>query len=154
MSFRSPNRTPCLNPMRYYSASIKNTYCHQPPSIVSQSIGIYDHFRVLPIGQSLPLILTQTQYSLKVESLCNIVVYWIMTIDSLASWFIIGPIQCASHTLVHSPWETHLDGQDKSFLQLRGDVPKSLLDCPNPSIDYGQLIYLQGTHDLYFLCNS
>ena len=43
-----------------------------------------------------------------------------MTIDSLVSRFIVGPIQYASHTLVHSPWESHRKGQDKSSLQLGG----------------------------------
>ena len=40
----------CLNSMRYHGASIEHTYCHQPSSIVTQSIGIYDHFKVPPIG--------------------------------------------------------------------------------------------------------
>ena len=40
-----------------------------------------------------------------------------MTIDSLVSWLTVGPIQCASHILVHSPQETHPDSQDKSSLQ-------------------------------------
>ena len=56
-------------------ASIENTCCHQPSSIVTQSIGIYDHFRVLPKGQSLLLISIQAQYSLKVENPCSIVVW-------------------------------------------------------------------------------
>ena len=115
---------------------------------------ICDHFRVSLVVQSLLLIFALTQYPLKVESLCNIVVWWIMKIDSLASWFIIGSIQCASHILVHSPWETHPNGQDKSFLQLWGDALQFLLDCLNPWINCGQLIYLQKTHDLYLLCNS
>ena len=50
MSFGSPKRTCGPNPMRYHGASIKNSYCHQPPSIVTQSIRIYDHFKVSPIG--------------------------------------------------------------------------------------------------------
>ena len=41
-----------------------------------------------------------------------------MIIDSLALEFTVDPVQCASHTLVHSPWETHLDDQNKSSLQL------------------------------------
>ena len=56
----------CLNPMRYHSVYIGNTCCHQPPSIVTQFIGIYDPFRVLPKDQSFMLILVQTQYPLKV----------------------------------------------------------------------------------------
>ena len=80
--------------------------------------------------------------------------WWIMTFDSLGSWFTIGPIQCASHTLVHSPWETHPDDQDKPLFQLWGDALQSLLDCLNPWTNCGQLIYLQGTHDLYLLHNS
>ena len=75
MSFGPPNGTHYLNPMRYHGASIKNTYCHQPPSIVTQSIGIYDHFMVSPIGQILLLILTQAQYALKVESPCSMVAW-------------------------------------------------------------------------------
>ena len=90
------------------------------------------------------MILAQTQYSLKVESSCSIVAWWIMTIDSLTSWFTIGPIQCVSHTLMHLPLETYRDGQDKPFLQLGGDALQFLLDCPNPWTDCGQLIYLQG----------
>ena len=76
-----------------------------------------------------------------------------MTIDGLASWFTVGPIKYVSHTLVYSPWETHPDGQDKLSLQLRGSALQSTLDCPNPWTDCWQLIYLQGTYDLYFLCN-
>ena len=45
--------------IRYHSVSIENTYRHQPPLIVTKSIGIYDHFRVLPIGQNLLLTLAQ-----------------------------------------------------------------------------------------------
>ena len=131
MSFGSPKGTHCLNPMRYHGASIKNTYYHQSSLIVTKSLGIYDHFRVLSIGQSLLLILTQTQYPLKVKSPCNIVAWWIMTIDSLVSRFIVGPIQYASHTLVHSPWETNPDGQDKPILQLGGGALQSLLNCLN-----------------------
>ena len=65
----------CFNPMRYHGASVENAYCHQPPSTMTQSIGIYDHFRVSPIGQSLLLILAQAQYPLKVESPCNLVAW-------------------------------------------------------------------------------
>ena len=83
MSFGSPKETHFLNPMRYHGAFIENTYCHQPPSTATQSIGIYDHFRVSPIYQSLLVILAQTQYLLKVESSYNIVAWWIMKIDSL-----------------------------------------------------------------------
>ena len=120
MSFGSPKRTHCLNPMRYHGASIENTCCHQPSLTMTQSIGIYDHFRVSPIGQNFLLILAQTQYPFKIESTCSIVAWWIMTIDSLVSWFIVGLVQCVSHTPVHSPWETHSDDQDKSSLQLGG----------------------------------
>ena len=28
MSFKSPKRTLCLNPMKYHGAFIENTYCH------------------------------------------------------------------------------------------------------------------------------
>ena len=119
MSFGSPKGTLSLNPMRYHGVSIENTCYHQPPLIVTQSIGIYDHFRVSPKGQCLFLILVQVQYPHKVESPCSIVAWWIMTIDSLVSWFTVGPVQCASHSLVHLPWENHLNNQDKSSLQLR-----------------------------------
>ena len=63
-----------------------------------------------------------------------------MTIDSLTLWFIVGPIQCASQTLVHSTCETHPDGQDKAFIKLRGSALQSMLYCPNPWTNYGQLI--------------
>ena len=73
MSFGSPNGTYCLNFMRYHGASIENTCCHKLLLAVRQSIRIYNHFKVLPIGQSLLLNLTQVQYPLKVKSLCNII---------------------------------------------------------------------------------
>ena len=50
MSFGSPKGTHYLNPTKYHDVSIENTYCYQPPSIVTQSRGIYDHFRVSPIS--------------------------------------------------------------------------------------------------------
>ena len=93
-------------------------------------------------------------YPIKVESLCNIVAWWIITIDSLVSWFIVGPIQCTSYALVHSPWENHLNSQDKLSLELRGTILQSHMDNPNPWTNYGQLITLQRTHDLDLLCNS
>ena len=68
-------RRHCLNPLRYLGAFIENFYCHQPPSTVTQSIGIYDHLRVSPISQSLLLILMQTQLSFKVKSSCSIVAW-------------------------------------------------------------------------------
>ena len=154
MSFGSSKGTHCLNPMRYHGAYIENTCCHQPPSIVTQSIWIYDYFRVSPMGQNLLLILAQAQYPLKVKNPYNIVTWWIMTIDSLELWFTIGPIQCVSHTLIHSPLETYPDGQDKSSLQLGGGALQFLLDCLNPWTNCKQIIYLQGIHDLYLLCNS
>ena len=55
-------------------------------------------------SQSLLLILQHAQYPLNVESLYSIVAWWIMTIDSLASWFTIGSILCIPYTLVKSPW--------------------------------------------------
>ena len=75
MSFGSPKGAHYLNPMRYHDAYIKNTHCHQHPSIVTQSLGIYDHFKVSLICQSLLLILAQTQYPLKVESTSSIVAW-------------------------------------------------------------------------------
>ena len=72
------------------------------------------------IGQSLLLILAQAQYPIKVNSPCSKVAWWIMTVDNHASWFTIGLVQYASHTLVHSPLETQPNGQDKSSLQLGG----------------------------------
>ena len=154
LSFGSPKRTHYLNPMRYDGASIENTCSHYPPSTVTQSIRIYDHFRISLTGQSLLLILAQAQYPLKVKNPCSILAWWIMTIDSHASWFTIGPVQCGSHTIVHSPWETHPNDQNKSSLKLGGGALQSLLDCQRPWTNCGQLIYLQGTHDLYFLYNS
>ena len=74
-SFGSPNGTYYLNLMRYHGASIENTHCHKPQSTVTQSIRIYVHFRVPPIGQSLLLILAQAQYPLKVENPCNIIAW-------------------------------------------------------------------------------
>ena len=74
-SFGSPKRTHYLNPMRHHGASIENNYCHQPPPIVTQFIGIYSHFRISPISQSLLLILAQTQYPLEVESSYSIVAW-------------------------------------------------------------------------------
>ena len=74
MSFGSPKGTHYLNPMRY-DVYIENTYCHQPPFTMTKSIWIYDHFKVLPKGQSLSLILVQTQYPFKVESSCSVVVW-------------------------------------------------------------------------------
>ena len=153
MSFGSPKRTHYLNPMRYHDASIENTCYHQPPSAVNQSIGIYDHFSVSPIGQNLS-ILAQAQYPLKVESSCSIVAWWIMTIDSLTSWFSIGHVQCVSHTLAHSPWETHPYDQDMPSLQLRGGALQSLLDFPKLWTNCEQFIYIQETQDLYLMCNS
>ena len=76
------------------------------------------------------MILAQAQYPLKVESPCSIIAWWIMTINSLESWFTISHVQCASHTLVHSPLETYLDGQDKLSFQL--GALQSLLDYPSP----------------------
>ena len=78
----------------YHYTSIENTYCHKPLSMVTQFISIHDHFNISFIGHSLLLILVQVQYPLKVESLCNIVAWWIMKTNSLMSWFTIGPIQC------------------------------------------------------------
>ena len=75
MSFGSPKGIHYLNPMRYHGTSIEITYCHQPLSIMTQSIGIYNYFRISPISQSLLLILAQTQYPIKVESPCNIVAW-------------------------------------------------------------------------------
>ena len=100
------------------------------------------------------MILAQTQCHFKVESPCSIVAWWIMTIDSLTSWFTGGPVKCASYTLAHSSWETHLDSQEKLSLQLGGSAIQSILDCSNPWTDHGQLFYLQRTYDLYHLYNS
>ena len=38
-SLRSPKRTLCLNPMRYYGVSIENNYCYRLPLRVTQYIG-------------------------------------------------------------------------------------------------------------------
>ena len=93
-------------------------------------------------------------YPLKVESPCNIVAWWIITIDSLMSWFTIGPIQCVSYALIHSPWENHPDSQDKLSTQLGGTVLQSHMDNSNPWTNCRQLITLQRTHDFDLMCNS
>ena len=64
MSFKSPNETHCLSLIKYLGTSIENTCCHQPPSTVTQSIGIYDYLRVSLIGQNLLLTLAHAQYPL------------------------------------------------------------------------------------------
>ena len=76
-----------------------------------------------------------------------------MTINSLMTWFTLGLIQCVSHTIVYSPWEKHLDEQDKSSLQLGGSALQSQIDCPNSWIEGGIFITFQGTYDLDFLYN-
>ena len=75
MSFRSLKGTHYLNLMRYHGTSIENTYCHQLSSAMTKSMGIYDHIRILSIGQSFLLTSANTQYPLKVKSLCNIVAW-------------------------------------------------------------------------------
>ena len=60
---------------KIYGVPIENICCHQPLSTVTQFVGIYDHFRVLPTCQSLLLILALVQYPLKVESPCSVVVW-------------------------------------------------------------------------------
>ena len=115
MSFGLSKKTHYLNLIRYYSVSIENTYCYQLPSIMTQSIGnIWSTYDLSRRSKSL-LTLVQTQYSFKVKSPYSIVVWWIMTNDSLASWFIVGSIQCASHTLVHSPWPRHVQWTNYSL---------------------------------------
>ena len=57
MSIRLPKGTHCLKPMKYHGTSIKNTCCYQLPSKITKPIGIYDHLRFSPIGQSLLLTL-------------------------------------------------------------------------------------------------
>ena len=64
------------------------------------------------------------------------------------SWFTIGSVQYASHTLVHLSWENHYDVQDKSSLQLGGSLVWSQMDNPNPWTNYGLLITLYWTYDL------
>ena len=54
---------------------------------------------------------------------------------------------------MHSLWETHPNDQDKSSLKLGGSTLQSLLDCPNLRTNSELLIILQGTRDLYLLCN-
>ena len=82
MSFRSPKMKHCFNSIRYYGASIENICCHQPPSTMTQFVRIYDHIRVSFISQNLLLTSVYTQYPLNVESLCNILTWWIMTTNS------------------------------------------------------------------------
>ena len=38
--------------MKYHGASIENINCYWIPSIVTQSIVIYGHFKISPVGQS------------------------------------------------------------------------------------------------------
>ena len=57
MFFTSPKGTRYFNFMRYHDVSIENTCCHQPSSIVLESVRIYDHIKVSLIGQSLLLTL-------------------------------------------------------------------------------------------------
>ena len=56
-----------------HSASIENICSHQPLSIVTHFVRIYDHIRVSSISQSFLLISSHTQYPIKVESSYNIV---------------------------------------------------------------------------------
>ena len=75
-SLRSPVGTHCLNPKRYHSVSIENTYCYLLPLTVTQSIGniwsAYDLIcRLKPLLTS-----TQTQYFLKVERQQNETTWW------------------------------------------------------------------------------
>ena len=75
-SLGSPKRTHCLNPMRYHSAFIENTYCYRLPSIVTQSIGnIWLTYDLTRMSKSL-LNFAQAQYSLKVERQHNEVAWW------------------------------------------------------------------------------
>ena len=82
---------------RTATISIENTYYCEPSSIVIQSLGIYDHFRISHIGQNFLLILAQIQYPLKIESPCGIVAWWIMTINSLTSKFTIFYRECITY---------------------------------------------------------
>ena len=43
---------------------------------------------------------------------------------------------------MHSPWETHPNGEDKPSFQLGGDTLQSLLDFPNLGTDCEELITL------------
>ena len=36
------------------------------------------------------------------------------------------------HTLVHSQWKVHFDGQDQSSIHLKGSTLQTLLDIPWP----------------------
>ena len=144
----------CLNLMRYHDAFIENTCCHQPPSLVTQSIGIYDHFGVSlthrlkpPLDFGANSISSKGWESMQYGSLVNNDNWWFYIMNHNRSY----PI--ASHTLMHSPSENHPNGQDKSSLQLGGGALQSLLNFPNPWTDCGQFIYLQGTYDLHLLCN-
>ena len=153
MSFRSPKGTHCLNLIRYHVAYIKNTYCHQPPSIVTQSIRIYDHFRVSPISQSLLLTLAQTLFSqgwecMQYSSLVNHE-NWLPCIMIHHRSCSVCIIYANGITMGNPSWRP------------RQVIPPSRRWCttastglPKPWTNYGQLIYLQGTHDLYLLCNS
>ena len=57
------------------------------------------------------------------------------------------------YTLVHLPWETHPDGQDKSSFQLGGSALQALIGCLSLWIVCEQVIYLQEICDLYISYN-
>ena len=50
MSFGSPKGAHCLNPIKYYDVFIDNTCYYQLSSTMTQFVGIYDLFKVTPIG--------------------------------------------------------------------------------------------------------
>ena len=79
MSLRSSKGTYCLKSMWYYDVNLENIICHLHSLINSDEFYreyIYDNLRISSIGQSHWRLLAQ--YSLKVESLYNIIVWWIM----------------------------------------------------------------------------
>ena len=70
------------------------------------------------------------------------------------SWFTVGLIRCVT---IHTSALTMGNSSRlprQGILQIGGSALQHLLDCQNPWIDCELLIILQGTHDLYFMCNS
>ena len=109
--------------MRDHFVSIENTCYHQLLSTMTQSIGIYDHFRVSPIGYNLLLTLAQVQYSLKVKSPCSIV----LCHDSLQVMSNVHHIQqCTYHGKVISMAKRiHLSNQEECNT-ISDRLPKSM----------------------------
>ena len=168
MSFGSLKETYYLNPMKYHGAQ-ENTlsqsheisswclyweYLLLPAFINSNPIiGLYDQFRVSPISQSLLLILAQTLFSQGWESMqySSLVNHenWLPCIMIHHRSCSVCIIYANGITMGNPSWRP------------RQVIPPSRrwstiasTGLLKPWTNYGQLIYLQGTHNLYLLCNS